>query len=105
MSNAKWQRLFAALEPLKRVLAFRRKDIDEEDHKVSWNTDLYEMFGLAEMIEWLEVRAKVSVQEEHSLRWIVDDHTTTLIDALREIHATSPEPGDLPKSLPGGPIP
>jgi hypothetical protein len=62
MSDTKWQRLFSSLEPIAGWLDFRRKDVLGSDQaSVSWCSDFYHMFEDGSGIEWLDIRARLTI--------------------------------------------
>ena len=64
LSNTKWNRLFEQLELLQDKLDFQRKDLDRNAPDESqWNGDIYEIFGLTDKIEWLNIRIEESQLE------------------------------------------
>ena len=85
MNNAKWQRLFDALESIQGVLDFRRKDVrqDEPDDE-NWDGDLYHVLGGWENIEWLDIRAILTVRRGALLEPDAKDNTHLLTQAVRE---------------------
>jgi hypothetical protein len=69
MNATRWHQLFSALEPMREGLDFRRRDIREEDfQELRWSGDLYEMFGLPEFIEWLDIRGEDHEELSRTLR-------------------------------------
>jgi len=79
MNATKWHELFTELEVMRGNLDFRRKDIrDSFTDEPKWNGDIYEMFGLPEFIEWLDVRSSNPGQ---------------LLDAARRLGMGSEQPG------------
>jgi hypothetical protein len=84
MSDSKWRHLYDALEPLDCILAFRRRDVREEAlPDPSWHSELAYMLGRWDHIEWLEIRAKVTISQGALLELKTEDYTSRLIAAVR----------------------
>ena len=83
MSAVKWRRLFDELEPLRAKMDFLRKDVTDVDVPTRWNADIFEIFGLCERIEWLEVRAGLTLPRGALGMSEVVDFTDELVTALR----------------------
>lgn len=85
LNDTKWQKLFDALEPLQEKLDFLRKDVrDAENTKPRWDSDLYHVFGLWENIEWICIRAKLSIPQGALLEPKIEDYTNELISVLKK---------------------
>ena len=56
LNDTKWQKLFDCLKTTDNYyLDFRRKDLNSSESP-NWNGDLYEVFGMWQIIEWMEIR-------------------------------------------------
>src|SRR5689334_7920935 len=85
MNDAKWQRLFNALEPIAGFLDFRRKDVrGSEQASEPWCRDFYLMLGGWANIEWLDITAQRAFRRGALLEPEIQDSTPTLIRAVRE---------------------
>jgi len=72
LNDTKWSKLLNCLEPYKDYLDFQRKDLDDLspiDNK--WNDDIYEIFGLSQKIEWLNIH-------------VFKTHESDVLNSLRE---------------------
>jgi hypothetical protein len=84
MNDTKWQRLFDVLEPIQGSLDFRRKDVRRNERgSERWCSDFYMMLGGWSSIEWLDIRARLSVPRGALLQSKVQDNTPCLIQAVR----------------------
>jgi hypothetical protein len=84
MNDTKWQRLFGALEPIAGWLDFRRKDVrGSEQASESWCSDFYHMFGGWSGIEWLDIRAQLTIRRGALVEPSIEDKTSLLIRAVR----------------------
>jgi hypothetical protein len=85
MNDTKWQRLFSALEPIAGCLDFRRKDVrGSEPASESWCGDFYHMLGGWSSIEWLDIRAQLTIPRGALVEPKVEDKTPLLLQAVRE---------------------
>lgn len=84
LNNTKWQELFTALEPIQGKLEFFRKDVNEKE-KIPpyWDSDIYHVFAGWSHIEWLCIRALVSIPRGALLKPKIEDHTLELLAAVR----------------------
>ena len=59
LNSTRWNELFTALETIRLELDFRRKDLrfDDDPH---WDGDVYQVFGLDQFIEWMDIRSRVT---------------------------------------------
>jgi hypothetical protein len=72
LNDTKWDKLFNCLEPYKNYLDFQRKDLDEiSPIENKWNDDIYEIFGLSQKIEWLNIH-------------IFKSHESDILDLIRK---------------------
>ena len=85
MNDTKWQRLFNALEPMQGWLDFCRKDVREpEPQGKLWCGDFYFMLGGWNNIEWLEIRAILTIPRGALVEPSIEDHMPGLIKAVRQ---------------------
>jgi hypothetical protein len=85
LNNTKWERLFKELQEIEFTLDFQRKDLDEaEPSPDHWDSDLYHVIGAWEQIEWLNIRALISLPNGALVKPEIEDNTQLLIKALRQ---------------------
>jgi len=84
MNDTKWRRLFDVLEPIQDWLDFRRKDIRGSEHESeSWCDDLHMMLGNQRSIEWLDIRARLTIPRGALLEPKIEDNTALLIQSVK----------------------
>ncbi|MDR7377528.1 hypothetical protein J2X19_002207 [Rhodoferax ferrireducens] len=84
LNTTKWKRLLDELCREDLPLHFHRKDINESERpEQRWDGDIFHVFGDCEIIEWLEIRAKLSVSRGQLLEPEIHDFTDKLIAATR----------------------
>jgi hypothetical protein len=84
LNKTKWERLFEELRRESLPVDFRRKDINEaENSDGRWDGDIFHVFGGCEVIEWLDIRAKLSVSRGKLLEPEIHDFTTELVAAAK----------------------
>tara|TARA_R110002012_G_scaffold321890_1_gene552103 strand:- start:2739 stop:3107 length:369 start_codon:yes stop_codon:yes gene_type:complete len=82
LNNTKWDKLFSCLEPHKNYLDFQRKDLDESSPiENKWNDDIYEIFGLSQKIEWLNIH-------------IFKSHESDVLDLIKKAHIPLSKQGE-----------
>lgn len=85
LNNTKWEKLFRVLEGIQGKLDFKRKDVREsEKTDQRWDGDIYHVFGLCENIEWLEIRAQISIPKGALIEPKVEDYTNELITLVKD---------------------
>jgi len=88
MNDAKWGRLFTALEPIQGWLEFRRKDVRDNDNARRWSGDVwcgdfYYSFGGEANIEWIDIKAAREIRRGALVKPMIEDNTPQLIEAVR----------------------
>lgn len=84
LNKTKWERLFQELSRESLPVDFRRKDINEaESPDAPWDVDIFHVFGGCEVIEWLDIRAKLSVSRGKLLAPEFHDFTAKLVAAAK----------------------
>lgn len=84
LNKTKWERLFEELRRENLPVDFRRKDINEaENSDDRWDGDIFHVFGCCEVIEWLDIRAKLSVSRGKLLEPMIHDFTAELVAAAK----------------------
>jgi hypothetical protein len=83
LNNTKWNRIFSELKSIGCYIDFQRKDIDEEftDHEY-WCSDIYNVFGGWEHIEWLNIRALTFHRRGALVKPKIEDNIQLLIKAI-----------------------
>lgn len=84
LNKTKWERLFEELNRESLPVDFRRKDVNEaESCDDRWDGDIFHVFGGCEVIEWLDIRARLSVSRGKLLEPEIHDFTAELVAAAK----------------------
>ena len=77
--------MFKSLEKIQGKLDFKRKDVREPERPDErWDGDIYHIFGSYQDIEWLKIRAQISIRTGALLEPKIEDHTDELVRLIRK---------------------
>jgi len=86
MSDSKWSHLFKGLKKIENKLDFKRRDVrDPEGINLSWDSDLSHVLAGWKSIEWLQIRAQLSIRRGALLEPTIEDYTDELIGIVKGI--------------------